>query len=87
MSISSTNNDVTFNTSVGYLTTDVLVRKTDNQSVLWGVVLVLVLEDQAFSGIVVSDTLSSPLELDLESLEVSLVLDNFNEPHFQAKSK
>jgi len=80
MSICSTNNYVTLNTSISNLTDNILVGETDNQSVLRSVVLVLVLEGQSFSCIIVSDSLSPPLELNLEPLEVGLVLYNFNEP-------
>ena len=37
------------------------------------------LNDQTFPGIVVSLSLSTPAELDLKSLEVSLALHNFHE--------
>lgn len=44
-----------------------------------GVVLVLVLSDEFVSLAVVGLSLSSPSELHLEALEVSFVLDDFNE--------
>ena len=37
------------------------------------------LDDKTFAGIVVGLALAAPPELDLEPLEVSLVLDNFDE--------
>jgi hypothetical protein len=57
------------------LASNVTVGDADDESVLWTVVLVLVLDDQSLSGLVVSLTLSSSSELSLVSLEVRLVLD------------
>ena len=62
-----------------HLADDVLVGETDNQAVLGSVVLVLVLNDQPLTGIVVGLSLPAPLELDLVPLEVGLVLHKFNE--------
>ena len=56
-----------------------LVGDADNQTVLGGVVLVFVLDAEALAGEVVSFALSSPLELGLVSLEVSLVLLHLDE--------
>lgn len=61
-----------------YLATDILVGETDNHTVLRSVVLVLVLNDKAATSEVVSPSLTTPAELDLETLEVGLVLDNFD---------
>ena len=85
-----------------YLSRDISVGNSDNQSILWCIVLVFLLDNQALSGIVVSLSLckikkqkikirlelsisvfmtrgltSAPLELDLETFEVSLILDHF----------
>lgn len=57
----------------------VLVRKTNNQPVLGGVVFVLVLNDQTFPGVVVGLTLTTPLEFHLVPLEVLFVLYDLNE--------
>merc|ERR1719328_68421 len=73
---------VALQVGVGDLTCDVLVGDPDNHAVLGGVILVLVLDDKTFAGIVVGLALAAPPELDLEPLEVSLVLDNFDEDHF-----
>ncbi len=58
---------------------DILVGESDNESVLGGTVLVLVLGDELVSLTVVSLSLSSSSELDLVPLKVSLVLHYFNE--------
>lgn len=52
-----------------------------NQSVLGSVVFVLILENESLSSVVVSLSLSSPLEFSLIPHEVGLVLDNFHECH------
>jgi len=63
------------------LACDVLVGEADDEAVLGGLVLILVLDDEPSSGIVVSLALSSSFELDLVALEVRLVLHNLNESH------
>ena len=60
---------------------DVSVGDSSDQSVLGGVVLILILEDQSLSGIVVGFSLSSSSELGLVSLEVSGVLNKLDEGH------
>jgi len=79
--IGSGQDDVSLNASIRNLACDVFVGKSNHQTVLGRVVLVLLLQNQALSGIVVSLSLSSPLELDLETLEVSFVFNNFNIGH------
>jgi len=66
---------------VSDLAEDSGVRFPYNESVLLGVVLVLILLDKSSSGEVVGLSLSSSLVFDLESLEVSLALHNFDEAH------
>lgn len=68
-----------------YLTGDILVGESDDEAVLRGVVLIFNLDNQAFSGIVICLSLTSPLELNLEALEVRLVLDYFDEALFKIK--
>lgn len=63
-----------------HLTYAVFVSKTHNHTILWGVVLVFVLHDQEPPGMVISFTLATALELDLESLEVGFVFYNFDKP-------
>lgn len=60
---------------------DLGVGSSDDESVLLGVVLVLVLLDESSSHVVVGLALSSSLVLDLVSGGVCLVLDNLYESH------
>ena len=72
---------VTFEGGIDDLADDSLVGSSDNESVLSGVVLVLVLEDQSTSGVVIGLSLSSPSELSLVAHRVRLVLQNLNVTH------
>ena len=63
------------------------VSSSNDKSVFLGVILVLVLLDESSSGVEVSFTLSSSLWLNLHSLGVCLVFDDFNETHFSLYSK
>lgn len=79
MRIGGTDDFVAFNARVSDLSGYIAIRQANNQSVFWSVVLVLVLEDQAFTGIVIGLSLTTPLEFNLVALEVLLVLNNFDE--------
>ena len=79
MRIGSAYNTITFDTGEGNLYGDVLVGQTYDQTILGCIVFVLILEDQAFTGIVIGFTLTTPAEFNLVALEVLLVLDYFNE--------
>lgn len=68
--ISRGENKVTLNLGVDDLADDVLVGETDDEAVLGGVVLVLVLDNKALAGIVVSLSLTATTVLDLEAFEV-----------------
>lgn len=81
MGVGGADDLVALDAGVGDLAGDVLVAQTHHQPVLGGVVLVLVLERQAPTGIVVGTSLTTPLELDLVPLEVLLVLHDLNEAH------
>jgi len=81
VSVSGLNDHVSVNTGVRYLTDDVLVGKSDDQSVLGSVVLVLILADKTTSGEVIGLSTATALVLDLKPLEVGLVLDNLDESH------
>nr|AFK40400.1 unknown [Medicago truncatula] len=81
MRICSSKNNITSNTSRHYLCHYVLVGKSDNKSVLGGVVLVLILVNQANTSTIISLPLSSSLELDLVTLEVSLGFLSLNINH------
>merc|ERR1740133_510280 len=63
------------------LTGDVLVGETDDEPVLWGVVLVLVLGDKALASVVIGLTLAATAVLDLEPLEICFVFDELDERH------
>lgn len=79
MGVSGADNAVALNAGEGNLDGDVLVGETHYQTILGGVVFILVLEDQTLAGVVVGLALTSPTELDLVTLIVLLVLDNLNE--------
>lgn len=68
-----------------YLAYDIFVGKPDNQSELGRVVLVLVLNSQSLPGVVIGFSLTTPLEFNLETLEVLLVFHNFDETLRKAK--
>lgn len=72
-------NTVTLDTSVCDLSGNVFVGQTHNQTVLGGVVLVLVLESQTLPGIVIGFTLTTPAEFNLVALEVLLVFNYLDE--------
>ena len=57
------------------------VSSSDNESVLSGVILVLILTSQSSSGVVIGLSLSSSLWLDLHSLAVCLGFDVLDECH------
>merc|ERR1719300_1070171 len=81
MTVSSANNDVSFKSSIGNLAADVSVGRSDNHPVLGCIILVLVLNYKTFASIEISLSFTPPAELDLETLEVSLVLNNLDERH------
>ena len=64
------------------LADDVLVGEADDEAVLVGVVLGLVLADHGASGDVVGLALTAAAVLGLEALEVGFVLNDFHERHF-----
>ena len=66
----------------GDLAHNVTVGDADNHAVLGGLVLVLVLGEHATTLTVVSLSLTPPPVLDLVTLEVSIVLLNLDETHF-----
>lgn len=58
---------------------DITVGETDNKTVLWSIVLVLVLPDKTLTCIVIGLVFATTTWLDLETRVVSLVLDDFDE--------
>lgn len=79
MRVSGTNNAITFDARVCDLGRYIAVRQTNNQTVFRCIVLVFILENQAFPSIVIGLSLTAPLEFNLITLKVLLVLHNFNE--------
>lgn len=79
MAVSGSDDTVTLKPGIGDLTADILVGATHNHTILGRIVFVLVLNNKAFTGIVVGFALTTPAELDLEPLEVGLALDDFHE--------
>lgn len=62
-----------------YLSNNVSVTETNDETVLRSVVLVLVLNDEALSSKVVRLAFPPPLEFDLVALEVRSILDDLHE--------
>jgi len=79
--VSAAEDTIAIHAGIDDLADDVLVGETDDKAVLGSVVLVLVLPDKAFTGKVISLSLTTPAELDLEPLEVSLVLGDLYKTH------
>jgi hypothetical protein len=63
------------------LNSDVSVGESNNETVLWCIVLVLCLTSQALSGLVVGLSFSTTTILDLVSAKVSAVLGLLDERH------
>jgi len=72
---------ITFNGGVNDLSNDVGAGNSDDKSVFWSVILVLVLGDQSLSGIIVGFTVSSSSIFGLETLVVSFGSDILNKCH------
>ena len=70
---------VTIDLSIDDLANHISVSEADNQAVLRGLVLVLILGDELVALVIVSLALASSAELDLVALEISLILNNLNE--------
>merc|ERR550539_249145 len=86
MTVGGADDLVSLDVGVGNLATDVLVADPNNHTVLGGVVFILVLDHKTLPGVVVGLTLPASAELDLEPLEVSLVLDDFDVHHLDGCS-
>ena len=78
MAVSGSHNPITLKAGIGNLTSDVFVGTSHNHTILGRIVLVLVLNDETFTGIVVGLALTSPPEFHLVTLEISLALDHFD---------
>jgi len=75
--ISGAHNDVALDLRVRDLCYDVFVGEPNDQPILRCIVFILVLHYEPTASVVIGFALSPPLELDLESLEVSLVFHHF----------
>ena len=80
-------NSVALDGRVDDLANDLRVSSADNETVLVGVVLVLILLDESSALSVVSLILSSASVLGLEALVVSVGLDSLDESHIQKLSR
>ena len=78
--------DVANNLGVNDLANDSFVRNANNKSVPRGCKLVVVLDNHPPSGKVVCLALPPAPVFDLVTLEVSIVLENFDEAHVDEKS-
>jgi len=85
--VSSNHTDIVGHVGRENLASDVSERDADNKAVLGGLVLVLVLDDQTLTGVVVRLALATSLELHLEALEVRSVLYNLDETHLSLTLK
>ena len=79
VSIGRSNDKVSLNLGVYNLADNISIGETNNQTILGGIVLVLVLNDQAFASIVISLALTASAILDLEAFEISLVFNSLDE--------
>jgi hypothetical protein len=77
--ISGSKDNITLDLGIDDLAHNVGISDTDNKTVLGGVVLVLVLDDETFAGVVISLSFATAAILDLVAFEVSFILLNFNE--------
>jgi hypothetical protein len=80
--VSGSHDVITIDAREDDLADDITVGETNDKTVLGGVVLVLVLNHKTKTLIVISLTLTTTTVLSLETLEISLVLDNLLERHF-----
>jgi len=81
MGVSGSHDVITIDARVHDLADAVAVGETNDKTVLGGVVLVLVLDHKTKTLIVISLALTATTVLGLETLEVSLVLENLLERH------
>lgn len=79
MSIGSSQDLITGQLGINKLTNHISVGEANDKAVLGSVVLVLILDDETLTGIVVRLSLTATTVLDLVTLEVGLVLDQLDE--------
>ena len=78
MAVCSGHNSIPLKASISDLTSDVFVGTSHNHTILGCIVLVLVLDDKALTGIIVGLAFASPPELHLVTLEISFTFDHFD---------
>ncbi len=83
--VGGTQHAVALDGGVDNLRDDVLVGEAHHKAILGSVVLVLVLNGQTTTSLIVSLALASATILHLKPLEIGLVLDNFHESHDRLK--
>merc|ERR1719270_3007683 len=81
MAVSSSHNSISLEASISDLTSDVFVGTSHNHTILGCIVLVLVLDDKALTGIIVGFAFTSPPKLHLVTLEISFTFDHFDKRH------
>jgi len=81
MTVGSAENAITLDGREGQLANNIAVGEADDKTVLGAVVLVLVLNNQTLTGVVVRLSLATSTELGLVTLIVSVVLDDLMESH------
>ena len=74
MTVSGSNDTITFKSSISNLTADVGVGLSDNHTIFGGIILILILNDKSFPCIVIGFSFATPAKLNLEPLEVGLAL-------------
>ena len=79
--IEATTDLVSLNGSIGNLRDDVCVREPNNKPVFRSIVFIPVLDNEALSSEVICLSLTPSSVFNLESLEVSLILDDLYKTH------
>ena len=72
---------VTTDTGSDNLASDLLVGFTNNESVFWSIILIVILDNQVLTLLIISKAITSSTELNLETGEVSTGLLYFNPGH------
>jgi len=81
MGVGASEDNIVVHIGLDDLADDILAGDADDETVLGGLVLVLILGNQTLTGIVVSLAFASTTELDLVTLVISSVFYYFNESH------
>lgn len=76
--VSRSKDEISLNLGIDDLADDVGVGEADNEAILAGVVLVLVLDDQTLAGIIIGLSLTTTTILYLEALKVGFIFDTLD---------